>query len=310
MQGDALQVFDGIGNLLASLDRITFWTALKGFEREKKALALASRLEEAAFENCRRLDSKEKQDFDVIAVSLKKEFLGGAMDERLAVEEMRGRKWKQFEEPPAAFAHDIDRLVRLACPGFDSGSAITLAGDAFLDGLPRELQILLRRGKTTKTNGVKELAEEVNQLRLAGISSVRSAPANASPVNQSSLPASAVNQVCVCDMEIYNDMSSTRQTVNAFGSDSLDTQATVKSMRGRCRRWTPRRKYRQPRDPMLGKRCYICGDINHIRSIWPHFDDCHRCLRPGHVVRNCTAASSASKRRVQITNLVTALHGQ
>ena len=184
-----------------------------------------------------------------------------------------------------------------------------MAGDAFLDGLQRELQILLRRDKTTKAKDVKELDEEVNQLRLAGISSVRRAQANASPVNQSSLPASAVNQVSVCDMEIYNDMSSTRQTVTAFGSDSLDTQATVKSMRGRGRRWTPRRKYRQPRDPMLGKRCYICGDINHLRSIWPDCDDCDRCLRPGHVVRNCTAASPASKRGVQMTNFVTALHG-
>ena len=70
-------------------------------------------------------------------VSLKKEFLGGAIDRRLTVvEELHGRKWKQFEEPPAA--HNIDRLVRLAYQGFDSGSAITLARDAFLDGLPRD----------------------------------------------------------------------------------------------------------------------------------------------------------------------------
>ena len=235
MQRDAPQVFDGTGNSLSFLDRITVWTALKGFEGEKKALALASRLEGAAFENYRRLDSEEKQDFDVIVVSLKREFLSGAIDRRLAVEELRGRKWKQFEEPLAAFAHDIDRLVRLAYPGFDSGSAITLARDAFLDGLPREFQILLRRDKTTNAKVVKELAEEVNQLRLAGIPSVRPAPANASPVNQNGSPASAVNQVSGCDMEIYNDMSSTRQTVTAFGNDSLDTQATVQSMRGSSR---------------------------------------------------------------------------
>ena len=60
---------------------------------------------------------------------------------------------------------------------------------------------------------------------------------------------------------------------------------------------------------MLGKRCYICGDIEHLRSSCPHFHDCHRCLRPGHVARNCTAASPASKRGGQITNLATALHG-
>ena len=65
-------------------------------------------------------------------------------------------------KPPAAFAHDIDRLVRLAYPGFHSGSATTLARDVFLDGLPREFQILLRRDKATNARGVKELAQEVN----------------------------------------------------------------------------------------------------------------------------------------------------
>ncbi len=189
------------------------------------------------------------------------------------MEELHGRKRKQFEEPPAAFAHDIDRLVRLAYPEFDSGSVIALARDAFLDGLSREFQSVLRRDKTANPKGVKELAEKVNQLRLAGIPSASG-----------------------WDMEIYNDMSSARQTVTAFGNDSLDTQATVQSMCGRGRRWTPRRKYQQPRDPMLGKRCYICGDVNHLRSSCPYFHDCHRCLRPGHVARNCTAAFPASKK--------------
>ena len=97
--------------MLSFLDSNIFWTALKGFEGKKKALALASRLEEAAFENYRRQQSEEKQDFDVICAYTIKEFLCGAIDRRLAVEELRGRIWKQFEEPLAAFAHDIDRLV-------------------------------------------------------------------------------------------------------------------------------------------------------------------------------------------------------
>ena len=60
---------------------------------------------------------------------------------------------------------------------------------------------------------------------------------------------------------------------------------------------------------MLGKRCYICGDINHLWSSCPHFHDCHQCLRPGHVARNCTVASPASKRGGQITDLATAFYG-
>ena len=89
MQRDSPQIFDGTGNFLSFLDRITVWTAPRGFEGEKKALALASRLEGTAFENYQRLDSEEKQDFDVIVVSLEKEFLGGVMDRRLAVEQLQ-----------------------------------------------------------------------------------------------------------------------------------------------------------------------------------------------------------------------------
>ena len=68
MQRDSPQVFDGTGNLLSLLGRITVWTALKGFEGERKALALTFRLEGAAFENYRRLDIEKKQDFDVILI--------------------------------------------------------------------------------------------------------------------------------------------------------------------------------------------------------------------------------------------------
>ena len=36
---------DGTGDLLSFIDRVEVWTALKQFEGEKKALALASHLE-------------------------------------------------------------------------------------------------------------------------------------------------------------------------------------------------------------------------------------------------------------------------
>ncbi len=39
----------------------------------------------------------------------------------------------------------------VAYQGFDNGFSTTLARDAFLEGLPREFQILLRRDKTIVT---------------------------------------------------------------------------------------------------------------------------------------------------------------
>ena len=60
-------------------------------------------------------------------------------------------------------------------------------------------------------------------------------------------------------------------------------------------------------NPTLGKRSYRCGDISHVQSNCSHFHDGYRCLRPGHIARNCTAASPALKRGGQITNLAPAL---
>ena len=85
MQSDSPPVFDGTENLLSCLDIINVWTSLKCFEGEKKALALASRLEGAAFENYRRLENEgNKQSFDVIAALLEKQLRNVAIDSRLS----------------------------------------------------------------------------------------------------------------------------------------------------------------------------------------------------------------------------------
>ena len=65
--------FGGSGDidLLTFLDRVTVWTELKNFQGEKKAVALASRLKGAAFDNYRRLSADAKKTFDTIVQSVK-----------------------------------------------------------------------------------------------------------------------------------------------------------------------------------------------------------------------------------------------
>ena len=46
---------------------------------------------------------------------------------------------------------------------------------------------------------------------------------------------------------------------------------------------------RGARQKTSGRVCFICGDLDLIRPNCPHLHDCHRCLRPGHIARNCTA---------------------
>ena len=80
MSKDSPQAFDGSGNLLSFLDRVSVWTSLKEYDGKKKALALASRLEGPAFENYRRLTDEERTDYTTIEASLKREFMSGGAD--------------------------------------------------------------------------------------------------------------------------------------------------------------------------------------------------------------------------------------
>ena len=111
---DSPQAFDGSGKLVSFLDRVSVWKPLKGYERKKKALALASRLEGPAFENYRRLTDEERTKYARIEASLKREFMSGGADRMQAVRELRQRKWPEGEKPIEAFAHEIARLVDLA----------------------------------------------------------------------------------------------------------------------------------------------------------------------------------------------------
>ena len=98
--------FGDYDDLLVFLDRVTVWSQLKGFSGEKKALALASRSEGAAFDNYRRLSVDDKTSFDVIVSSLKREFLRGRADRMQAVTDIRRRKW-------AVTAESVGRLVMM-----------------------------------------------------------------------------------------------------------------------------------------------------------------------------------------------------
>ena len=161
--------FGGYDDLLVFLDRVTVWSQLKGFSGEKKAFALASRLEGAAFDNYRRLSVDDKTSFDAIVSSLKREFLRGGADRMQAVTDLRLRKWAVTAESVGAFGHDVQRLVRLSYPSFDVDSVTTVARDAFLEGLPHEFQVQLRLSGDTALKSVAELSEEVHRLQIAGI---------------------------------------------------------------------------------------------------------------------------------------------
>ena len=81
-------VFSGDGNqLMACLEKTEVWASLKGYDGEKKALAIASRLDGAAFQVYLRLSEADQKKAETVAEQLKKEFINGETDREVAMVE-------------------------------------------------------------------------------------------------------------------------------------------------------------------------------------------------------------------------------
>ena len=307
--------FGGYDDLLVFLDRVTVWSQLKGFSGEKKALALASRLEGAAFDSYRRLSVDDKTSFDVIVSSLKREFLRCGADRMQAVTDLRRRKWAVTAESVGAFGHDVQRLARLSYPSFDVDSVTTVARDAFLEGLPHEFQVQLRLSGDTALKSVAELSEEAHRLQIAGIGERKPSgtmPALSRDFSQSSGSSHLSTDEdtrCHNCRSLTFDRSADADGVGHVSAVDSASGSRQKSVWGRGR---GRRRKDFGMQKTSGRLCFICGDPNHIRPNYPHLHDCHRCLRPGHVARNCTAQAPVhrgSGKESHVTSLTTNVHG-
>ena len=58
-------------------------------------------------------------------------------------------------------------------------------------------------------------------------------------------------------------------------------------------------------------RCFICGDPSHLCSACPYRRNCHRCLQPGHVARNCAPPDPVKKgdQTGQVSALTSSVYG-
>ena len=216
-----------------------------------------------------------------------------------AVRELRQRKWMEGEEPIEAFAHEIARLVDLAYP--ESNDVKKLARDAFLEGLPPNFQLYVKLDASNMTKSPRDLTDVVHHLQLMGIGKQsRSYPSHL-PVSRVSEPETQ-SFMEVGNIQSFHEPKNIAQSVNSRQQHTKPWQPERYNV-GRDRRRNSRRGF-----------CYICGSPEHIRPNCPHIRDCRRCLKPGHLARNCTAPCPATNRVDQakegrVSNLTTARHG-
>ena len=278
--------FDGNGDVRVFLEKVSLHSALKGYDGEKTAQDLASKLEGRAFDVYMRLADTDKKDASKIKTELLKEFQVGSQDREVAIHELTTRRRKP-EESPQTFAFKIMELVRLAYTSFDPKMQIALKS------LPKFSELL-----------INEVAKETVRLQLAGIESY-SAPqvanscmsmANGSSDVQQDLADSIVDKVVAKMTEIsfgneYPINAACEDKGIAFAANSAISHFNrfQRSTRGRSffygnKARSQNRGYK-PNNPQGNntqrRKCRSCQSTNHlVKNCSTRF--CQACGQRGH----------------------------
>ena len=116
-----IKSFDGTGDVKTFIEKVGLLSSLKGYENEKAAQNLASRLEGRAFDVYMRLDTEHKKKPEKIKAELLEEFECGKHNRELAVTQLSERRRKP-DESVQTYAFKIMELTKLAYPAFDDDS--------------------------------------------------------------------------------------------------------------------------------------------------------------------------------------------
>ena len=128
------KIFDGTGDVKAFIEKVSIHSALKGYDGEKAAQNLASKLEGRAFDVYMRLSAADKKKAEKIQSELMKEFESGNLDREAAILEL-SKRVRSPNESAQTFAYKIIALVKLAYPAFDVNTQKTTAKDYFFRGV-------------------------------------------------------------------------------------------------------------------------------------------------------------------------------
>ena len=284
-----VKCFDGTGDVNVFLEKVSLHSSLKGYDGEKAAQNLASKLEGRAFDVYMRLSTADRKKVDKIHSELLKEFERGNLDRETAIVELSSRRRKS-DESPQTFAYKIIELVKLAYPPFDDNTRKTIAKDYYLKGLHPKMQIALKSLPSFNDADVDKLTSETMRLQLAGIDSF------ASENNQKCMMSvegpSMVDEIAAKVIEKMKGIS-----IGSHGGEDGGKQETASAnfvgnqWRGYQRRGRgnfPTKSYRpsagNPRNnrtSQRGRKCRTCESPEHFFRECP-LRFCQACGNKGH----------------------------
>ena len=164
--------FNGIGDVKVFITKVELEASLKGYNDEKKAQYMASKLDGPAFDVYIRQSVDDKKQFTKIKDELLKEFERGQLNRDEAIQKLNDRP-RIAEKSILTYAYKLTELVKLSYPSFDDANRETVAKDYFLRGLHPEMQTALKSGANFSSSDLKALTAEATRLEVAGIKSSR-----------------------------------------------------------------------------------------------------------------------------------------
>jgi len=162
--------FNDTTDVKVFLTKVEIVASIKGYEGEKKAQFLTSKLLEPAFDIYMRLSDDDRKSFARIKEELLKEFEKGQLNREEAIHLLSSRQ-RQPEESAQTFAYKLLELVKLSYPTFPIDQQKTIAKDYFTRGVHPDMQIALKSWTTFKDSNINALATETTRLELAGVKS-------------------------------------------------------------------------------------------------------------------------------------------
>ena len=273
--------FDGTGNVNEFIAKVELRSALKKYEGEQLAMALASHLQGNAFDVYLRMPDDEKTDALRIKAELRSEYELGKVDREQAVLEFSSRK-RLSNEPAKTYAYKLEQLATLAYPEFTAGAKAVVVKDAYVRGLHTNLQLQLKSLEKFATADVKTLVAETTRLEVAGVKSAvhsRTLDCNAVELDVASQGATGGGKV---DEDLIQRISDTvieklqqSNSVNFVGSH---TNYERKRGRGNNNSSVQKTRYSES---TRQRKCRNCGSISHlVRQCPTRF--CAACGEKGH----------------------------
>jgi len=159
-----IKSFDGTGNVKVFLENVSIHSSLKGYEDEKCAENIASRLEGRAFDVYMRLGNEDKKNPDKVKEELLNEFERRKQDRELAIHELTNQM-RNADESAQTFAYKTQELVTLAYPAFNVDTRHTIAKDYFVKGLYLKMQIVLKSLPNFHSANINELARKQQDFK-------------------------------------------------------------------------------------------------------------------------------------------------